>query len=63
MIYRRILIIFLPLILLAGIFSFTTDDDIINVLTKRLAEWTDKHPVEKAYLHFDKPYYTAGEDI
>ncbi|OJW15735.1 TonB-dependent receptor [Mucilaginibacter sp. 44-25] len=63
MIYRRNLIILFPLILLAGIFSFTADDDIINVLTKRLAEWTDKHPVEKAYLHFDKPYYTAGEDI
>ncbi|PAW92406.1 hypothetical protein CKK33_02405 [Mucilaginibacter sp. MD40] len=63
MTYRRNLIILLPVILLAGIFSFTADDDIINVLTKRLAEWTDKHPVEKAYLHFDKPYYTAGEDI
>lgn len=62
MIYRRILIILFPLLFLAGIFSFTADD-IINVLTKRLSDWTDKHPVEKAYLHFDKPYYTAGEDI
>ncbi|MBL4675356.1 MAG: TonB-dependent receptor plug domain-containing protein [Mucilaginibacter sp.] len=60
---KRIIACLLLLLSAAGIFSFTADDDVIANLTKRLIAWSDKHPIEKAYLHFDKPYYTAGEDI
>lgn len=60
---RKLIWIFVPAIMLLGIAGFTVDDDIIANLTRRLAAWSQKHPIEKAYLHFDKPYYTAGEDI
>ncbi|RFZ95632.1 TonB-dependent receptor [Mucilaginibacter conchicola] len=63
MTFKRLITFVFPAFILAGIFSFTVDDDVISTITNRLAAWTEKHPIEKAYLHFDKPYYTAGEDI
>jgi TonB-dependent SusC/RagA subfamily outer membrane receptor len=63
MAYKRIISGIMLVLCAAGIFSFSADDDVIANLTKRLSAWGDKHPIEKAYLHFDKPYYTAGEDI
>lgn len=32
-------------------------------ITNKLMKYTLKHPVEKVYLHFDKPYYAAGDTI
>lgn len=63
MAYKRIIAGVMLVLCAAGIFSFSADDDVIANLTRRLNAWTDRHPVEKAYLHFDKSYYTAGEDI
>lgn len=42
--------------------SFTVDDPLLALL-KKLEEFTKKYPVEKVYLHLDKPYYAAGDDI
>ncbi len=42
--------------------SFTVDDPLMALL-KRLEEFTRKYPAEKVYLHLDKPYYAAGDDI
>jgi len=56
----------LALLLLAGtigFYSFSTNDDIVTKLSTQLDKWTDNHPIEKVHLHFDKPYYTAGDDI
>jgi len=32
-------------------------------LTEKLKGFSDKHVTEKAYLHFDKPYYAASDTI
>jgi len=48
----------------AVIFAFVrADDDPIKKIVTQLGKWTDTNPQEKAYLHTDKPYYAAGEDI
>jgi hypothetical protein len=38
-------------------------EDPIKKAAAQLEKWTSEYPQEKAYLHFDKPYYTAGDDI
>lgn len=46
------------------LFAFTrADDDVIKKIVTQLNKWTDDNPQEKAYLHLDKPFYAAGEDI
>lgn len=47
----------------AGICSFAVFEDPIPGITQQLAKWADEHPAEKVYLHMDKPYYGAGDDI
>ena len=44
------------------IYSFVADDPIIKI-KNQLDKWTDQRPVEKVYLHLDKPYYAAGDDV
>jgi len=38
-------------------------EDPIKKAATHLEKWTSEYPQEKVYLHFDKPYYTAGDDI
>jgi hypothetical protein len=48
----------------AGLCSFIRlDDDPLVKIKQQLDKWINKQPVEKVYLHFDKPYYAAGDDI
>lgn len=42
--------------------SFTIDDPFLTLL-KKLEEFTKRYPTEKVYLHLDKPYYAAGDNI
>src|SRR5690606_17322668 len=35
----------------------------IDELLEKLQHYGDERPQEKVYLHFDKPYYTASDDI
>ncbi|MBA9075921.1 MULTISPECIES: TonB-dependent receptor plug domain-containing protein [Rufibacter] len=37
--------------------------DLINRLVAKLTFLHNRYPQEKVYLHLDKPYYAAGEDI
>jgi len=39
--------------------SYKVSDNIISKLTS----FSEKHVIEKVYLHFDKPYYAAGDTI
>src|SRR5690606_26283849 len=55
---------FLSILSAAGIlfFGFTADDP-LKALIEKLAQYHSRYPQEKVHLHFDKPYYTIGEDI
>src|ERR1700759_2670984 len=35
----------------------------INTLVGKISTYNDAMPVEKLYLHFDKPYYSIGDTI
>jgi hypothetical protein len=63
MAFKRLAIALLFVISIVGFYSFNNDDDILAKVNQQLTEWTESHPVEKVYLHFDKPYYTAGDDV
>ncbi|MBD1387033.1 carboxypeptidase regulatory-like domain-containing protein [Mucilaginibacter rigui] len=63
MAYKRFIAGLLLAIGVIGVYSFNSDDDIIARVQRQLDKWTDSNPVEKVHLHFDKPYYTAGDDI
>lgn len=52
----------LYLLSIIGLCSFTIEDPFLTLL-KKLDEFTKKYPTEKVYLHLDKPYYAAGDDI
>ncbi len=39
------------------------DDPVSNTINEKLAAWSWDNPLEKAYIHTDKPFYVAGEDI
>src|ERR1700712_5588730 len=44
--------------------SFTKPaDELITKIATQLNNWTSDNPQEKVYLHTDKPYYAAGDDI
>jgi hypothetical protein len=35
----------------------------VDQIPEKLIEYTKKYPHEKIYIHFDKPYYSTGDDI
>ncbi|RYU87380.1 TonB-dependent receptor [Mucilaginibacter terrigena] len=63
MAYKRFLTGLFLAISFIGIYSFSTDDDIVAKVQRQLNKWTTSHPIEKIHLQFDKPYYAAGDDI
>jgi hypothetical protein len=49
-----------------AVFSFRQAADINDLAQKIIThfkESQEEFPIEKVFLHFDKPYYSAGEDI
>jgi TonB-dependent SusC/RagA subfamily outer membrane receptor len=63
MAYKRFFTGLLFAVALIATYSFVAYDDPIDKIKQQLDKWTDKNPVEKVYLHLDKPYYAAGDDI
>lgn len=52
------------LAILAIAFHVPSDGDpLIKKIAKNLEELYLKTPQEKIYIHFDKPYYAAGDDM
>ncbi len=43
--------------------AFAQDSTSLNTIITKTAQFTQGHPVEKVYLHFDKPYYAVGDTI
>ncbi len=60
---RNLLILSVALLTLFSFSAFVVDEDPLAALLKKLEEYTKKYPQEKLYLHLDKPYYAAGDDI
>lgn len=42
---------------------YSFSDNPLNRIIARFQKYLDELPQEKAYLHFDRPYYAAGETI
>ena len=47
----------------ALLFAFTFNEDLADRIVNQFNKYAEAYPQEKAYLHLDKPYYTAGETI
>ena len=64
MAYKRFFTAALVFVTIIGIYSFVkfADDPLIKI-KQQLEKWATEQPVEKVYLHLDKPYYAAGDDI
>jgi TonB-dependent SusC/RagA subfamily outer membrane receptor len=61
---KKIPLFALAIIMSVALFGFIkADDDPIKKAAAQLEKWLSDYPQEKAYLHFDKPYYTAGDDM
>lgn len=49
---------------LAHISAFAQQDSVVlDNIIKKTKKLTDERPVEKVYLHFDKPYYSVADTI
>jgi hypothetical protein len=53
----------LVLFLLPFLAFIPGDDDPFDKLFTALANWSKVNPIEKVYLHTDKPYYALGDTI
>jgi hypothetical protein len=60
---KLLLIISSAVFLSLTILGFTYSDDPLDSLLARLEKLTTENPQEKVHLHFDKPYYSLGEDM
>jgi hypothetical protein len=45
------------------LFSFTTDPTVLETILKKLKQYHADRPQEKLYLHLDKPFYAAGDNV
>lgn len=45
------------------LFSFTTDPTVLETILKKLKQYHTNRPPEKLYVHLDKPFYAAGENV
>jgi hypothetical protein len=44
-------------------FCFKTNNDILEKVIAKLAIYNQYRPLEKIYIHVDKPFYAAGENL
>src|ERR1043165_6222564 len=54
---------FFGIITLFTLFSFVPPDDVLQSILKKINEYTQTHPQEKIYVHIDKPFNAAGDNI
>ena len=43
--------------------AFSQQENVLNNILSKTAKLAEEHPIEKVYLHLDKPYYAAGDTI
>ncbi|MBD1394036.1 TonB-dependent receptor plug domain-containing protein [Mucilaginibacter glaciei] len=63
MAHKRFFFGFIAAIGLSGLLGFAVYDDPIDQIVQQINRWGSERPIEKVYLHLDKPYYAAGDDI
>lgn len=59
MMKSRLLLLLVSLL----VFGFVIDDELLKKILTQLQKHSTEYPQEKVHLHFDKPYYTAGDSI
>src|SRR6201996_5051517 len=63
MILRRLLLTTCLIITLAAA-AFAQEDSVaLTTVIQKVSKYASTYPVEKVYLHFDKPYYAVGDTI
>src|SRR5260221_2358477 len=61
---KLIPVISIPLLVLLSMSSFAQNDStFFSHVGSSLSKWQQTNQTEKVYLHLDKPYYAAGDDI
>lgn len=61
---RKFVFFFLSLFIAVQFPAFSQQDTIsLNTLIAKTAKLSNERPVEKIYLHFDKPYYAVNDTI
>ena len=63
MTYKRFFFGWITALGIAGLLGFSFYDDPLSKIVRQLDKWGSERPIEKVYLHLDKPYYAAGDDI
>jgi len=52
------------LLIVASLSAFSQTDTVgLSTIIKKTVKLSNEHPIEKVYLHFDKPYYAIGDTI
>ncbi|MFA6277061.1 MAG: hypothetical protein WC622_09950 [Pedobacter sp.] len=59
----RLLLIFICFLAVISSFAFYNADSRLTTLIDKLDRYTNENPQEKIHVHFDKPYYSIGDDI
>jgi len=63
MIFRKLLLT-ACLSLVVALSAFAQDDSVaLTTIISKTAKFATNFPIEKVYLHFDKPYYAVGDTI
>src|ERR1700761_8767334 len=63
MILRRLLLTTCLIITLAAA-AFAQEDSVaLTTVIQKVSKYASTYPVEKVYMHFDKPYYAVGDTI
>src|ERR1700727_1437146 len=60
---RPILIVQIITLITFSLCCYGQDSNNSKSILSRLSAFSENHPVEKAYLQFDKPWYAAGDTI
>src|SRR6201986_3710350 len=63
MILKRLLLT-TCLVFALAITAFAQEDSVaLTTVIQKVSKYTTTYPVEKVYMHFDKPYYAVGDTI
>jgi len=63
MILRRILLTTCLIFTIAAAAFAQSDSVALTTVISKVSKYSASYPVEKVYLHFDKPYYAVGDTI